>query len=368
MKQLQYGFQEVGTKEMAVTISSMMIGVGVLTLPRVLASATQSSDGWISILIAGMLAIMLACVLAKLASLSNNQTFFQFTSQLVSKPIAYVLVSAITIYFIMLTGYEVRAIANISKQYLFTKTPVEVIALAFQLIVIYAVSGTRIGVIRLNVLFLPFVVVITMVVLIFSFPLFKVEHLKPFFITSAAGIWSGVKEALFAMGGFEVVLFYAGMMNRPQLAVKSAWIGVSIPVVMYVLLYIFVIGVFSYETTAQIMFPTIELAKEVEFPGEFFERMESIFFIIWIMTIFNTTCMGFDLCVHTLNSMFARVRKMTWILWLSPLIYLICMLSENMVQFSQMATIISYWGFTVSMLIPALLFLIAKLRGVKSNG
>lgn len=368
MRVFRYADEEIGQKELTMTVSSMMIGVGVLTLPRLVANEAKSSDGWISILIAGAVTLLFAVIVSKLVSRFKQHSFFEYTSLIATKPVAYVLTSLQCIYFFLFCAYEVRAIASISKQYLFDRTPIAFVALSFLLVIIYAVSGSRVGLIRLNVLFLPLVLSIAMLMLALSVGLFDYRNLKPFFITPPTGILKGSEQAMYSMLGFEVVLFYNSLMKRPKETTRAIVYGVAIPVVFYLIIYIFGIGIFSHDGTQNIMYPAIEIAKEIKIPGEFFERFESVFFVIWMMTIFNTTSMAMDVSVICLTSVFQRFSKRTAILILTPFIYLLGMFPKDQVEFAMFGSIISFAGIIFAAIVPTVLLVLAVLRGVKQNG
>ncbi len=367
MDVFEYGDEEVSRKEIMLGTTSMVIGIGILTLPRLVATATQSSDGWMSIAIAGMLAIVLAWVAAKLASRFPKMSFITYTGLIVTKPVAMILSCVIFIYFFLFSAYVTRGIANIAKQYLFDDTPIEVIALVYILIVTYAVAGTRVGLLRLNMLFIPIVLIIIACLLAFSSNLVEPSNLKPFFVSSWSGILLGVKESIFSLLGFEVILFYISNMNRPQEAPKAVIIGMVIPVLLYLFVYLFVISVFSIEATREVIYPTIELAKEIVLPGEFFERFESLFFLIWIMTIFNTGSMAFDVCILAIGSLFKNVRKMIWIWIITPFVFIAAMMPQDLIDYTNLGEYISYLGLLIAGIMPISLLLIAIIRGVKGH-
>ncbi|MBO9600095.1 MAG: GerAB/ArcD/ProY family transporter, partial [Cohnella sp.] len=106
MKPFDYADAKIGTREMALMLSSIILGVGVLTMPRDLAKATESSDGWLSILIAGSVAIVLAWIASKLAARFPGRSFYDFTSSIVSKPVATVVTAAFFVYFIGYASFE----------------------------------------------------------------------------------------------------------------------------------------------------------------------------------------------------------------------------------------------------------------------
>jgi len=357
----------IGKKEMAINISSAIIGVGILTFPRILAKETGSIDGWISVMIAGGCACLISWILAKLAARFPKHSFFDYTALIATKPVAYLITFLFALYAMFFVAYEVRAVGNIAKQYLFTATPVEVIALTFLLIVQYALIGKRIALLRLNLMFLPIVLIVILMVQMYTIPYIEMENIKPFFSSSWTGILQGSIDVGLSLTGFEIILFYAVLMKHPEEAPKSAIIGLAIPIVLYLTIYVVSIGVFSAETTKNLIYPTIELAKEVEVPGGFLERIESVFFTIWIMTIFNTCAAYFDIALLCFGSIFRKVKKITWIVTLSPIIYLLSMAPETLVEFFYLGDLLTYYGMIVAYFFPALLLLIAILRGVNGH-
>ncbi|KMZ39675.1 MULTISPECIES: endospore germination permease [Bacillales] len=357
----------ISKNHMGINIASVTIGVGILTFPRSLAKATGAFDGWISVVISGLCACLVGWLLAKLAARFPRQSFFEYSSMIASKPIAYILTFLVCIYTMLFVSFEIRAIGNIAKQYLFYNTPVEMITLSFLLIVQYSVIGSRIAMLRLNLLFLPVVLVVMFVVLLFTTQLFDIQNVRPFFSSDWRSLLEGSRVVGLSYSGFEIILFYTMLMKKPQEGAKAVTLGLSIPILLYMTIYMFAIGVFSAEVATNLTYPTIELAKEVEIPGGFFERVESVFFTIWIMTIFNTCAMWLDITVLNLSSMFNKVRKTFWVLILSPMIYLVAMLPQNLVDFFTFADSITYFGMILVYLCPILLLLIAVIRGVKGH-
>jgi spore germination protein len=367
MKPFEYGDQEIGELEILYILASFAIAVGVLSIPRSLAGVTHFFDGWISLLITGILFICITGVSAKLASRFPNQQFFTYASAICSKPVAFVITLYAAIHFIAIAAYETRFVAITSKQYLLGRTPAEIIALLFLLVVVYAVSGSRVGIIRLNLLFFPIVLFIALFVLAMNIPNFEPKNLAPFFTTSWEGYLEGGKESLFSLSGSEILLFYIAFVNRPKKVTKYAMIGASIPLGLYLLIYMMAVGVFTAETTATLVYPTIELAKEAEVPGGFFGRIESLFFMIWIMTIFNTASLSIDVALMALSSLFKKVKKMTFIFMITPFIYLIAMFPVNLIEVAILGKYLSYSVIGLGILIPTILLLLAIARGIKGN-
>src|SRR5699024_5964119 len=133
-------------------------------------------------------------------------------------------------------------------------------------------------------------------------------------------------------------------------------------------LFVFCIAVYGNSSTANLLYPTIELAKSVEIPGEFFERFESVFFVIWIMAIFNTTSLTFDVSVFALTSVFTNTSKLKVIFVLAPVVYFIAMLPQELPEISFFEMVMSYTVISYTILVMFVLTVMAKIREVKGNG
>lgn len=368
MKRFEYADELISEREIMIAIPSIVIGIGILALPRFLASVTIAADGWISILLGGMIAVGMTWVVAKLAARFPHQSFLTYASRIVTKPVAVVLTLIFTLLFSQIVAYQVRDIADISKQYLFNRTPVEVLALAFLLVVVYAVSGSRAGLFRLNMMFFPIILVISSLVVFFSSNQFEAIHLYPMFETSLAGHIKGLGAATTSYIGFSILWFYISLVKEPSKAPKFAVVGMCIPVALYMAIFIACVGVFGNEVTQNLIYPMVELAKGAEIPGEFFERFESVFFTIWIMAIFNTTSLALDISVFTLTQIFKNTSKYTIIFILSPLVYLIAMYPQNLIEVFSFGTYIGYAVFGYTLFVTVLLIVVGKLRGVDPIG
>jgi len=365
MNGFKYTDEKISPGQILVAIPSMVIGVGILLLPKELAEVTVAADGWIPLIIAGVAAVFLTWAAAKFAAGFPNQSFITYASTLATKPVATILTALFAVSFFGISAFTVRQIATIANHYLFDQTPIEVIALSFLLLLVYAVAGSRAGLFRLNMLFLPIVLFIAFVISGFNIGLVETRNLLPIFQTDISGYMQGIQFSITSYMGFSILLFYTAFVDDPKKVPKMAALGMCIPIGLYVLLFILTVGVFGNVVTTQLLYPVIELAKVVELPGEFFERFESIYFVIWIMTIFNTGAMALDVSVLTVHSIFKKAKKVKILISITPVIFTIAMLPQDVNEIDLFAVIISYSGLLYFLFVLLLLIILKKVRGVK---
>lgn len=364
MFRFEFNKEEITSKELMFVVASVVIGVGIFRLPALLAENTNSADGILSILISGIVTMTTAWTMGRFAKYFPNTHFYDFTKMIITKPAAWLVTLLFGIHFMILTAYEIRAIAQVTRNYLLSTTPVEVLSLLFLFVIQYAVFGSRISLIRLNTIFLPIVLAISLLLPTLNIQLMEIKNLLPVFTTDAAGYAKAMLDSYFSFIGFSVIVFYSHLIKDPENASKEAAKGIFIAVLLYMMIHLTCISIFSNNVTANINTPTIELGKEVELPGGFFERFESVFFTIWIMTIFNTTSMSMDISLLAFTSLFKRLNKKAVILLISPMIYLIGIFPKNLNALDTMGNFVSYTGLTFTLVVVPSIFLIAKIRGL----
>jgi len=367
LKPFEYGDEEIGSRELGFAVSSTIIGIGALSMPRDIAMQTLFSDGWIILLLGGLICACLGWFVTRVAILFPKQNFVQYTSEHLTKPVSYTISIILVLTFVALTAYEARKIAIISQTYLFSDTPIQLLSFFFLLVVIYGIAGSRAALLRLNVLFLPIVLIAIVLLSLLNVNLMEVDNLLPAFQTGISQYAVGVKNSIFTFIGFEVALFYAVMLNetakKAPMAVAKA---VMVNVLSYILIYLTCISVFTYMTTRGLTYPTIELGKEIEIGGGFLERFDAIFFTTWIITIYNTTAMYYDVASLLFCAMFPKVKKHIFIFVSAPMIFMLNMIPGNLNTLSNYGTYLAWIDMGFVVLAPLLVFIVYKIK--RRNG
>ena len=357
----------INDRDIMFAVASNIISVTVLFLPRYIADKTIAADGWLTILFGGIIAIVLGWLLAKIASSFPNQPFLSFASYLVTKPVAIIISIFFIFQYIAISSFQIREMATLSHEYLFDRTPLEVVCLAYILVVIYAVSGSRAAIFRLNILFFPFVIGGLLLLIIFPLGAVKLENLLPIFETDLNGIVQGTTSSLNALLGFSIVLFYIALVKKPQQTAKMTVLGILWPFFFIIVIFIVCIGVFGNVTTSNLYYPVFELSKTVSNPANFIERFDSVLFIIWTLIVFTTSLMAFDIAVMLLNSIFKKTSKMTIIFILSPIIFFLAMLPSNYIEINKIAKYMAYIEIAFIVFVIFLLGVMLLIKGVKTN-
>jgi spore germination protein len=368
VKAFQYGDEQIGAKEILFLLPSYIHGVLILTVPRLINKLTDFGNGWLCLVIGGLIATVFALITAKLAVRFRGETFLDYAGQIVSRPLAYIFTVMMLLHFMLITIYEVAAVGAITQMYLLPKTPYEVSSLVFLLVLIYGVSGSRAGLLRLNLLFFPIYTFILIVTHLSSLSDFDVSNLKPWYVADTTTMIQTTSETLLMVVGFEILLLYTTYTRKQVNVPKYSIFGMLITVSIIVFSYLMVIGIMGRKMPAELMFPTIDMVRVGASPAGFLERTDVLFFVIWTMSIFNTGAMALDALMIVLNSLFPKVRKMQGLLIMAPLIYVLSMQPPSVLDILGMLKIDIYLQIPLSFIIPPLLLLVAAVRKLPKRG
>ncbi len=341
MRTVGYADGKISNITILTIVPSIVIAVGILTYPRTLASQTEGADGWITLLIGGAVCACSTFLIAKIASLFPGQSFYTYTSSMLTKPIAILLSMLFFLLSVTIVSYEAAFIANISHHYLFEKTPSEAINLVFLFVVLYAVCGERVAIFRTGFGIIILTAVATIVLVITALPSADWNRMLPAFTTDFKSYLGELPNSILSYSGVFVLFFYMKLTRTPSKSVKSAVIGAIAVTGFYITVYLMCIAVLGNVSTANTVYPLVELANMVRSIG-FLDRIESLYFVIWITTVFMTTAIAYDISVLIITDIFPKANKIFVAFSLLPFVYFISLLPTDYYQVSDLGTIIGY--------------------------
>lgn len=358
----------ISDRDIMIVVITNIIGVFTLTLSREVAKDTSSMDGWLAILIGGVITCFLGWTITKIAVSFPNYSFYSYATHLLSKPIAVVLTLVFSFQYFIITTFQIREISILAHQYYFDRTPMEFITLTFLLVVIYAVSGSHAGVFRLFIFFLPMTIIGLLILIALPIGTIQKEDFLPVFQTDFKGYVKGTHSTLISFIGFGIVFFYVSLVKNPKHTAKMTVYGIVFVTVINILLYIVCIGVFGNITTSNLFFPTFDLSKTVEIPGGFFDRFDSILFAIWTIVIYTSALIAYDLLVMTIMMVFPKLKKQTLIFALSPILFFASMIPNNYYEMQVFSNFINRFSFYYLVIVTILLGVAFKVKGGLRNG
>jgi spore germination protein len=321
----------------------------------------KTPDVWLSVILGGLIAILAGVIIVKLSQQFQKKTFYQYSQEIVGKWAGGLLSLFIVCYFLMTSGYQVRAMAEVTSFLLLEGTPTWAVIMPFMWGGLYLIMGGINSIARLFEIIFPITVILFLLVSFMSFGIFEIDNLRPVLGLGVIPVLKGVKTTALSYTGFEIMLLLPAFMKQPHKAVKAVLVGVAIPLIFYVITVVMVIGALSIDGVVTRTWPTLDLIRSFEITGLFFERFESLLLVIWIMQIFSS----FTITYYAAALGLAQLSKKSihpFMYGLIPVIYIIAMIPKNTNDLFKLGDMIGNVALFLFGLLPLLLLIISRAK------
>ncbi|ASS94322.1 spore germination protein [Peribacillus simplex] len=355
---------KITTPQAAVIVINFILGTGLLTLPRSATEKVHTPDVWISVIFGGVIAIIAGVIMVKLSQQFPEKTFYQYINDIVGKWVGRLLSLVVICYFLMTSGFQLRSMAEVVRYLLLEGTPTWAITMIFMWVGLYLIIGGINPIARLFEIILPLTVILFLAVTFMSFKIFEIDNLRPVLGDGVIPVLKGVKTTALAFSGPEIMLLLVPFMNQPKKAVKALLVGVSIPLIFYVITVVMVIGALSVDGVVLRTWPTLDLIRSFEISGLIFERFESLLLGVWIMQIFAT----FTITYFAAALGLAQLTKKSihpFMFGLLPILYIIAMIPRNINDLFKQGDFVGNIALLLFGLLPLLLLIISRIKGGK---
>ncbi len=359
---------KITTSQASMVLTNSMLGAGILTMPKSVVQAVKTPDAWISVLLGGIVMLLVILVMVKLSQQFPGKTVFQYSKRIVGTLPGGVLSSLLILYFIVIAGFEIRVLAEVTMFFLLEGTPIWAIVMPFIWVGTYLVYGGINSIARVFQIVFPISIFILILCYILSTRLFDIQHLRPFLSEGMLPVIRGMKSGILIYSGCEVVMTMTAFMQHPQQAVRGMIVGFCIPLMLYLVTIVMVIGGLSIDSVITSTWPTLDLVRSFEIAGFFFERFEFPLLVIWLMQMFCNFCSFFFNASLGISQVFhLKIHPVMFVLM--PVIFICTMIPQRINDVFSLGDAIGYTGVLIFILLPLLLsiVLIIRKKGLKQN-
>jgi spore germination protein len=353
--------ERISPTQAIILIINYVLGVGILTLPRTAAAEVGTPDIWITIIISSIFPIIVGMIILILNNRYPDKTFFQYSREIVGRILSVILGVTMIIYFLTLTSFEVRVMAEVTETYLLEGTPIPVLIVLFLWLAFYLNTDGINSIARVFQVIFPLTVIIFILIATMSLGLFEINNLRPVMGNGILPVLKGVKTTSLSYIGIELMIILSAYLTDPKKGKKIVFIGVLLPMIFYLVTVVIVIGALSIDGVGNLAWPTISLINSFEFPGIFFERFDSLFLIVWILQIFATISITLYVASLGLSQLFNKDIKVFLLLFL-PIVLIISMVPNDIHQLFALGDLLGNAAILLFGILPILLLGVSFLR------
>lgn len=351
-------------------ICTMDIGMTLLmTFTPGLQAAKQ--DAWVSMLVAGCIALLIAVVTTQLVLLHPEQTFIQFSQTIMGKWLGKIVIFIYLVQWYTIIPIVLRQFSDLLQVLLLPRTPGIVIILAMVLIVIYVTySGGIDGIGRVSEILGPIILLMVMVVLTTSVGNIEWKRLLPFYADSGMGaIIKGTLPSASYLGHAVEFVMISPFLFTPRKGSPYVIWGVAVASFGVLLSMIMVILTVGVNLSAKMWYPFFEMTKKIAVFG-FIENLDAIAVVIWIASVFIKLSIYMFVTSYG-TAQFLHVEKWKNMIWfVAPVVTAFAFIPRNVSEATG-SYLNHYWVpfvLPVNMIgLPLLMLIVGKIRQKKQT-
>ena len=273
---------KIGNFEATTLIITIIINHIILYLPKSLIGTTGSST-LINIVYISIIAILFVLLVNKLFSKFSGYDILDISNFLGGKILKNIISVLFFVYYILWESVLLRNFANCLQIIYYPLTNIFFIILLFLIGAAITCKLKYNAIFKTNLLVTPIVLISIVLLFIGNYKNFSTSNVFPimgngFYTTFFSGL-----SNFFAFSGLSFLYFLPPNLKKPENFKKISIWAVVLSFIYLMLSVASVLLVFSAEIATGEFMPLYSAVKFIEF-GIFFQRLDSIFLLIWIVS------------------------------------------------------------------------------------
>jgi len=358
MKMIEKG--KISAFQMAFLILPPILSTAILTIPAVTGKHAYH-DMWISPILASFNGFFTAFIVYQLHKMYPRETIIQYSQHIVGRIIGKLLGFVFLFYFLYVSSLIDREYADFIISSFLPRTPMAIVIGTMVLVCALAVRGGVEVLGRAAQIFVP-IYILTLVLLVLLLPDLKPDNMFPIMEHGIApSIRGAVQPSLWFGQVFLTSMLLPFLTDREK---GRKWSVITVIFCMVSMVYINIVSLLLFgESVTTYTYPVFTAFRYISV-ATFFEHLESVVIIIWVMGVFIKL------------SVFYYVLVLGMAQWLClsnyrPLVFPIGFLmtlfgiwaAPNMQELSRfIETIIPFLESSIFTLLPMLLLFIAIIQ------
>jgi len=303
---------KIGTLEAIFLIITVIIIHTILSLPKTLLDNTKSAT-ILNIIYITILVLIFIYIICRLLKKFPGMDLLDISEVLGGKFFKNIIGCIFIIYFVVTSSILLRNFCECLKIINYPFTNIFFIIL-FVVIAISTVNRLQFNAgFKTNLIIIPFVLFSILFLFFANLRYFTPQRIFPIFGEGVIQTFAVGLQNISAFGGIVFLYFLPPLLKEPEKFKKIALTSVLISAIYLVLAISILLFMFvAFQNVDEIM-PLYSAAAYIEF-GTFFQRLDSLFLLIWTLSFACYLCIVSKFAIHIF-------RKLTNIKEIKPIIY-----------------------------------------------
>lgn len=352
--------QKVSRRQFFFILVQTQIGVGVLSLPNELHQVSKQ-DGWISLLVAGVVLPIVLLILWMIAKRYEDLSFFQINEKLFTKWGGRALSLLYICYFVSVGVLIVLLFGRMISLWVLPNTPFWVMEFCIITVGLYLTNGGLLVLAR----FYTMVSLLLLLLITLSFYSFQESHLMYLLPVGESGITKillGAKEALLSFFGFFVsIVIFSRVEGSAKERFKTMLQAHFFVTFFYLLTLIISYTFFSTKEISFVPEPLLYMLKSFELP--FVARVDLFFISMWFVSVATSFTTYLFMAGEGLKEVFRLKTAKSMNLAISIIIFSSAwLIGYDMTKLETFTKYVVQSGFIFTFYLPVFILIVALVR------
>lgn len=323
-------YAKIGKIEAIALVCIGVVNHTVLNMPKNLLKATGSSS-ILNIIYLILMVLLLTFVLNKWSKLFGDSDIVDVSEYLGGKKFKILTGILYIIFFLIMCAIILRNFAQSIKLIYFPTASIVIILLAFVSIVAVASKFNIQSIVKSNLILVILVIASLVITFLALFPRFEYQRMFPLLGNGIDATFLSGLGNIYAFSGFCILFFLPPLLKEKKEFSKISIISMVLTSVLLLLSIISLLFALPFVFSVDELSPIYLLARASQI-GSFLKRPESIFILIWILSILSFMCIFMMFSRIILQKLLKLKDHKGMNLWLVELLFLLALLPQNAAQ------------------------------------
>lgn len=335
----------------------------VISIPKIIAQ-DAGSGGWTTLLLAALFFALCAWLIVRLNCAFPGMMLYDYSRRIAGKAVAYALAAYFALYFLLVSAHLNTQLTEVLRAEFYPKTPQWMMLMVT---VFVAGSIAHRGVTNVG-RFFELIGAVFLITAITTHVIMALQgnprEVLPLFRASKIPKYlAGVRDVEIAFLGVELLLVFPLGDKNIRRTAATAFLTVLLVGLFYVIVVESCIMMLGMQSSKNYNFALIEAIKQIDNP--ILERFDILYLTVGFSALVAGLCGVYLALVEFVSRLLKKVHRPVVVFGVGLAIVASCMAAEWLKAPQELfETALQISGLVSALLIPAILLLTAKVRGL----
>ena len=276
---------KIGTVEAIMIILTIIVAHTILSLPKNILTSMKSAS-ILNLIYVSIIVVALGYLVYRLLRNFPGLDIVDISELVGGKIFKNIIGAIFMVYFVISASMLLRNFSESLKVIYYPMTDIFFIVAFFIIPVCYANRLDFNATSKTNLIVVPIVLVAIVVLFATNMKQFSLQKMFPIFGEGAVNTFVLGLSNISAFGGIVYLYFLPPLLKEPEKMKKITLISIGITALYLILSVATLLFIFSFFITTDEITPLYNATRYIEL-GDFFQRLESVFLIIFSVSVFK---------------------------------------------------------------------------------